>query len=61
MFESLLGLNMGSAQVTAVWVRDTRPSALLWGAGDPDTLWRPTTLCCLGLQAFLGTASLNGH
>lgn len=33
MFESLLVLNMGCAQVTAVWVSDTRLSALLWGAG----------------------------
>lgn len=33
MFESLLVLNTGFVQVTAVWVSDTRPSALLWGAG----------------------------
>lgn len=33
MFEGLLVLDMGFAEVTAVWVGDTRPSALPWAAG----------------------------
>lgn len=36
MFEGLLVLDPSFARVTAVWVGDTRPSALLRGAGEPS-------------------------
>lgn len=62
MFEGLLVLDMGFAQVTAVWVGDIRTSALWWEAGrGPDALWCCTTPCCWGLQTSVGAASLVRH
>lgn len=62
MFEGLLVLDMGFAQVTAVWVGDIRTSALWWEAGrGPDALWYCTTPYCWGLQTSVGAASLVRH
>lgn len=45
MFEGLLVLDMGFAQVAAVWVGDARTSTCGGDLGGPDTLWCCTTPC----------------
>lgn len=61
MFEGLLVLNTGFAQVTAVWVGDTRPSALLRGAGESRHLVVLHHTLLPGVTGILGTASLDGR
>lgn len=46
MFEVLLVLYVGFAQVAAVWVGDIRTSTCGGELGGPDTLWCSTTPCC---------------
>lgn len=46
MFEGLLALGMGSAQVAAVWVGDIRTFTCRGELEGPDTLWCCTTPCC---------------